>query len=140
MARTAAPTNKYVVNMVAQGIPILELHMHTPFDVRKYRKTKSNDYHDGGSTNLFEVLDEVPEAIADWDTHRNKPGKQIKVENCAKRGGFTFAKMKEAHIMSVGSGFIKQAEPLEAKHASSEQRPSASIRCTSESASGSGSV
>ena len=68
-ARREDPTNQYVRMLQRSGLVDVQLlSERTPEDVARFRKFRSNQFHDGGSLNALECLDESMGVKSSWDS------------------------------------------------------------------------
>jgi hypothetical protein len=97
LARRSDPQNAYVQRMGRDGCPGVNiLHRQTPDDVARFRKLKSNQFHEKGGVNCIEMLDDQPDVSAQWHAHCDEH--RIKANLCPNRGEFTWAKQQERFI------------------------------------------
>lgn len=96
-ARERFPTHPHVLKLMRDGIEITEFHRLTPIDVARYRKSFSNNFHDGCSDTIFEMMDLVEPSRKSWSAHAT--ANRITVDSCAKKGEYTYDKRKAKHIL-----------------------------------------
>ena len=77
IARDEFPDNRYVLDVVKNGVPCTILDEFTPTNVCSWRKHKANDFQEGGGHNLFDAMAEIPRANASWEAHKDKKENQI---------------------------------------------------------------
>ena len=86
-----------MLKIIEAGVDVTEFSCRTPSDVRVWRKRFSNDFHDGMAESPFEIISQVTACRAQWTSHVLTHG--ITVSNCAKKGDFTYDKLRLAHIL-----------------------------------------
>ena len=82
-ARKKDPNNKHVKSLMETGVPVNMLNRRTPDDVCLFRKFTANEFHDGGSLNVLEVISHIPNMEESWNAHNKE--QKIKASNFSTR-------------------------------------------------------
>lgn len=77
-----APNNSFAMNTLQKALTGVRMfHEKTPSNVLSFLKSYSNEFHNGSSWTIFEMLDEVLDLEMQWSAHRTSKSISAKIPN-----------------------------------------------------------